>query len=192
MTIQSDQPSKGSEMQRIAIVGTSGSGKSTLGRKLAERMGSTFIELDELFWGPNWTERNHGEVRTAIDRQISTDAWVCAGNYRMFRDLIWQRADTLIWLDYSFPRVWAQSVRRAIRRIWRKEELFSGNRETIRQTFMSRRSILLWVLQSHWKLRSEIAQDVQELKHRHLQVVKLATRREADILLEAISTPDLA
>ena len=41
---------------RIVIVGSTGSGKSTLAGQLASQLDLPHIELDGLFWGPNWTE----------------------------------------------------------------------------------------------------------------------------------------
>ncbi|VTM31479.1 DNA topology modulation protein [Klebsiella pneumoniae] len=38
----------------INVVGTSGSGKSTLARRLAHRLELPWIELDRLYWRPNW------------------------------------------------------------------------------------------------------------------------------------------
>ncbi len=38
----------------INVVGTSGSGKSTLARRTAHRLGLPWIELDRLYWRPNW------------------------------------------------------------------------------------------------------------------------------------------
>ncbi len=41
----------------INVVGTSGSGKSTLARRLAHRLELPWIELDRLYWRPNWQAR---------------------------------------------------------------------------------------------------------------------------------------
>ena len=40
---------------RINVVGSSGCGKSTLGQHLARALALPYIELDALFWQPNWT-----------------------------------------------------------------------------------------------------------------------------------------
>ena len=39
---------------KINVVGTSGSGKSTLARQLAERLDVPYIEMDRLYWRPEW------------------------------------------------------------------------------------------------------------------------------------------
>ena len=39
---------------RINIVGTSGSGKTTFAKSLAQILTYEYIEMDQLFWGPNW------------------------------------------------------------------------------------------------------------------------------------------
>ena len=41
---------------RINVVGTSGCGKSTVGKRIAERLSVPYIQLDELYWKPNWAE----------------------------------------------------------------------------------------------------------------------------------------
>ena len=89
--------------RRIAVVGTSGSGKTTLAHRLAERLGIPHVELDALHWGPNWTPVAADLFRERVAQALSGEAWVVDGNYSRVRDIIWTRADTLVWLDYSWP-----------------------------------------------------------------------------------------
>lgn len=68
------------------------------------------------------------------------------GNYAVVRDLVWERATAIIWLNYSFPIVLWRALTRTARRVRTKEELFAGNRESLRMALFSPDSILWWVL----------------------------------------------
>ena len=107
-------------MQRITVVGTSGSGKTTLAQQLATQLNYPCTDLDVIHWGPNWTPSPAEEFREKVRGALQADCWVLAGNYSAVRDLVWMRADTLIWLDYSFPVVFWRLLRRTLKRVSRK------------------------------------------------------------------------
>jgi hypothetical protein len=112
------------------------------------------LELDQVYWGPNWTERPRDEFREVVSERVSGDRWVVDGNYSMVRDILLPRATDAVWLNYSFPVVFGRALSRTCRRIISREELFSGNRETFRKSFLSRDSILWWVIRTHrWRGR---------------------------------------
>lgn len=168
-------------MRRIVVVGTSGSGKSTLAETLARRFGYPFVELDGLFWGPNWTPVPDEQFQAHVEQAISGDTWVINGNYSRVRDLIWQRADTLIWLDYSLWVCWSRVFRRSIKRIITREELWgTGNRESWRNLFFSKNSLLLWVLQTHGRRRRDYPELLKQPEYAHLNVMRLKSPREAE------------
>jgi hypothetical protein len=160
-------------LSRVAIVGTSCAGKSTLAVSLAECLDVPWIDLDALHWGPNWTPRPLEELRTSVDLATSQSRWICAGNYRVVRDLVWQRATTIIWLDYSFPVVFGRALRRTFSRCLRGTPVCGGNRETFRKSFFSRDSILLWVIQSHGPNGRKFSVEFQQPEHAHLSVIRL-------------------
>ena len=130
-------------MKRIAIVGTTGSGKSTLAMKAAQKLNCPFIELDALFWKPKWVQEDKEIFRKKVSTALAGSTWTVGGNYSIARDIIWQRADTLIWLDYSFAVTLWRLLRRTIKRVVTQEELWSGNRETWRNAFLSRDNLFL-------------------------------------------------
>ena len=131
--------------RRISVVGTSGSGKTTLARQISQRLAIPHVELDALHHEPDWQEAPIDVFRKRVEQSLSSDSWVVDGNYSKVRDIVWSRADTVVWLDYSLPVIMTRLLRRTWRRVVAQEELWSGNRETWRQTF-SRDSILLWAL----------------------------------------------
>jgi len=89
--------------QRISVVGTSGSGKTTLARQIFQSIDIPHIELDALHHEPNWTEAPIDVFRKRVEQSLSGNSWVVDGNYSKVRDIVWSRADTVIWLDYPLP-----------------------------------------------------------------------------------------
>jgi adenylate kinase family enzyme len=141
-------------MRRIHIVGTSGAGKTIFAASLTQRLMVPHVEIDALAWGPNWSETPREELRQHLAAALAGPSWVVDGNYGFLRDLVWSRADTVVWLDYSFPVVIGRALRRTARRILRHELLWSGNRETLRKA-LSRESIVLWSLKTFRRRRRE-------------------------------------
>lgn len=91
-------------MQRIVILGNAGSGKSTLARALGQQLNLPIVHLDRLFWEPGWKEPDPQQFRERVSDAVSSDAWVCEGNYaRRTFDLRLPRAQLVIWLDT--PRI---------------------------------------------------------------------------------------
>jgi len=127
--------------QRIAVIGTSCSGKSTLSRRLSGILKQSHIELDALYWGPDWTPRPMERFRRDVTQALAAERWIVDGNYTIVRDMVLKRATTLIWLNYSFRTVFGRAFMRTIRRALFAEELFAGNRETIAKSFFSREKI---------------------------------------------------
>lgn len=146
-----------SELQRVAVIGTSCSGKTSFARALSALLDAPHIELDALYWLPGWVERTVPEFRALVERETVGECWVADGNYAPVRDIVWGRATDIVWLNYSFARVFSRALSRTMRRILTREELFSGNRESFRQSFFSRDSILLWVLKTFQRNRVEYA-----------------------------------
>jgi adenylate kinase family enzyme len=157
---------------RISVVGTSGSGKTTLARQISQRLAIPHIELDALYHEPNWAEAPTDVFRKRVQQALSGDSWVVDGNYTKVRDIVWSRADTVVWLDYSLPVIMKRLVRRTFQRVVMQEELWNGNRETWQTTF-SRDSIILWALTTYRKNRKQYPILLSQPEYAHLKVVHL-------------------
>jgi adenylate kinase family enzyme len=167
--------------KRIAIVGVTGSGKTTLAKRLAEKLCIPRVELDSLFWNAGWQAVETEVFRQRVDAALAPQGtWVTDGNYRTVRDIIWGRADTLVWLDYSFPLVLARLLRRTLGRIIRREALYNGNHESIGNTFFNRDSILVWLFKSYPRLRATYPAVLAQPEYSHLSVVRLKAPRQTE------------
>jgi adenylate kinase family enzyme len=172
--------------RRIVVVGTSGTGKTTLARRIAAMAALPHVELDALHWEPNWTPAHTHVFRARVDEALAGDAWVVDGGYAQVRDLTWGRAQHMIWLDYTLVRSLYQLTVRTFRRRFRNEELWNGNRERLRQFFLSRDSLYLWVLKSHGSKRRRYPQYLQQPEMRHLSVARIRMPRELEVHLAQI------
>ena len=143
--------------QRIAVIGTTASGKSTLAKQLADTFEYDFIELDALHWEPNWKEAQLSVFRGRVEEAVKSQAWVVAGNYSKVRDLIWKRAEFIIWLDYPFPIIFWRLLTRTIRRAVSREELWNGNRESFwpHLKLWSEESLFNWLFKTYWRRKRE-------------------------------------
>jgi adenylate kinase family enzyme len=135
--------------QRICVVGTTGCGKSRLASELAKRKQIPHIELDSLYWGANWTHCSAEEMRRRTERATRGNEWVVDGNYSSIRDLTWPRAEAVVWLDYSLPRILWQLWKRTWERVIKKEILWGSNKERLLPQFFSKDSLFLWALKTY-------------------------------------------
>jgi len=166
---------------RISVVGTCGSGKTTTAQALTRCLELPHVELDSHAWGPGWSAVPDEIFPAAVAQEAASDRWIIDGNYGKCRDLVWARADTIVWLDYGFARVFWQLARRTFRRALRREVLWHGNRERLAAAFLSRNSILWWAIKTHARRKREVSKLLTRSDYRRLRVVRLhsprATRR---------------
>lgn len=172
---------------RIHVVGVTGSGKTTLARALAQHYGIPHIELDALYWGPNWTPVPEDLFSERVQRAVSQPEWVMEGNYHSVRDLIWQRARSVVFLDYSLALILWRLLKRTIPRIVSKETLWGTNQESFRTAFMGKDSLFLWALKTHARRRREYPALLVLPEYRHLQVTRLTTPRATAAWLASLT-----
>src|SRR5215210_4024474 len=115
-----------SKAQRFSIVGATGSGKSYLARELARRLSLPLHELDVLNWDEKGEQVPQANFVEAVCALVATDEWVIDGHYRDVRHLIWSRADTVVWLNYSPAIILVRLARRFGRKVLDRKSRESG------------------------------------------------------------------
>lgn len=174
-------------MRRIVVIGTSGVGKTTLAEKIADKLNYRVIELDALHFLPNWQMRDLEDFRARVSEATTGDAWVISGNYSKVRDIVWARADTIIWLRYPLRVSFFRLLKRTLRRVITREPLWgTGNIERWRNIFSTKKedNILLWALHSYPKHAREYPLLFEE--YSHLRVLKFHSQQETDAWLNAL------
>lgn len=182
-----DKPSIG---PRISIRGATGSGKTTLGHTLGPRLGLPVVELDAIYWLPNWQikplEQFRADVKAALD--ACPQGWICVGNNRHVHDLVLPQADTVLWLRLPFRVSFWRLCKRTITRAWTQQPLWEGNpnHESWRQSFFSRKSILLYAITSR-KTHVELTMRILGTISHHASVIELRSARAVQRLLQELS-----
>lgn len=164
--------------QRINIVGSSGSGKSTIGKLVAKKLDYPYVELDEIQWKPNWTESTDEELFTKLEPALEGDCWVLDGNYSKTVPIKWKRVQLVVWLDLLYWLILYQVISRTFRRSLTKEELWAGNRETLRKAFFHRDSIIWWSLTNLSKNRRQYLAAMRDPRYNHIRFVRIRSRKE--------------
>jgi adenylate kinase family enzyme len=175
--------------RRVAVYGPSGSGKTTVAARIARCIGVPHIELDTIFWKPNWTETPLEEFRSDVSSVLSShpNGWVCDGNYQQVRDLVLPLADTVVWLRPPFRTAFWWLLKRTLGRARTRELLWGTNRESWWQSFFSRDSILLYQM-AHWRRSLRLTKQVlQEIPHQD-SVLELQSANEIDKFLATLDS----
>jgi adenylate kinase family enzyme len=173
-------------VRRVSVVGVSGSGKTTVARVLSARLNAPHIELDGIFHQPGWVGLDDEEFSRRVDEATMGDSWVVDGNYSRIREIVWSRADTVIVLDLPRWRVMSQLLVRTLRRGWTGQELWNGNRESLRNLLRTdpEQNILLWSWTNHAKNRLRYRTAPADPRWLDLAFLYARSRREAHALAD--------
>ncbi|MFC9995382.1 AAA family ATPase [Nocardia sp. NPDC127526] len=177
-------------VRRVSVVGTSGAGKTSLAREISRRLGIPYVELDAIHHQAGWTPMAEKEFRAAVAERIAQDAWVVDGNYHgKLGDLVWQRADTVIWLDLPRPLVMWQIVTRTVGRWVTGRELWNGNRERLRDMFSldPEQSVIVWAWTTHARNRERYLRAEREPGYRHIEFIRVRSRRDIAVVLAGLT-----
>lgn len=162
---------------RVAVVGAVAAGKSTLAREIAARIRAPYIELDALRYEAGWVLVPQETFRARAAQAIGTDRWVIEGNYSDVQDLLWVRAQLLVWLDIPLRVVLWRLMWRTVRRILTGEVFSTGKREHVGR-LLGRNSIVLWAIRSHRRRRRVYEELTARDRYSHLGVVRLRSASE--------------
>lgn len=175
------------DLSRVVVIGTSCSGKTTFAGALAKRLGAVHVELDRLYWLPCWIERDPADFLDRVDKSTAGASWIADGNYRKARELLWSRATAIVWLDYRFPLVAWRALKRTVHRTVSRQEICNGNRESLRKAFLSRDSILLWVITTHGLVRERSSKLFSENAYPNAAKIRLKNPRQTSAFLAALT-----
>jgi adenylate kinase family enzyme len=146
------------------------------------------IELDAIFHQPGWVPLDEDSFKARVLRAIDSASWVVEGNYSVVREIIWERADTVVWFDLPYAVVMARTIRRTVRRTVTRQELWNGNVEPWSNLFSwdPKKSIIAWSATRHGVYRQRYSAAEHDPRWAGLQFVRLRSQREVDGFLASV------
>jgi adenylate kinase family enzyme len=170
---------------RISVIGTSGSGKTTVSTEISRRLNLRHIELDAIHWRQGWKETPNKEFRALVEEATKGKSWVVDGNYSRVRDIVWRKAEIVVWLDLPFKIVFWRMFLRTVNRIVTRKKLWNNNVEGF-DALLGSDSMPLWVMKTYWRRKKEYPVLLSKLEYSHLQVIKLKSIREVKDWLKSL------
>jgi adenylate kinase family enzyme len=164
-------------MRRVVVVGNSGSGKTRVASAIAEILGLPLLELDSVMHREGWDSGRGPKFQEEVADFAKGDRWVIDGNYTSHgtREVVWPRADTVVWLDISEWRIVPRVVLRTLRRVVTRERLWDGPREpwTNLYSLDPYQNIVVWAWTRHRHVREKYQRDLDEGTWEHTIVHRL-------------------
>ena len=155
---------------------------------MARAIGGAHVELDAFYHQPGWTELPEAEFTARVDAATASGCWVVDGNYSAVRDMNWRKADTVVWFDLPYLLVLSRTVRRTLRRVLTRQELWNGNREPFSNLWSLKpeNSIIVWAATRHGKYHRRYLAAESDPRWSDLRFVRLRSRGEADAFLAGV------
>jgi adenylate kinase family enzyme len=178
-------------VRRVSVIGSSGVGKTELARQLADRMGVEHIELDAIHHLADWQPIEPARFVEVVDQRTAGDGWVVDGNYRrvVIEGPVWRKADTVVWLDLPRRISMRRLVQRTLGRAVRREELWNGNHERLREALAwdPDKSVIRWAWTRHAEHRQRYEDATTDPRWAHLTFVRLRSRADVARFLASAS-----
>ncbi|MBU6323700.1 hypothetical protein KGQ55_03365 [Patescibacteria group bacterium] len=163
--------------KRIVVVGVSAAGKTTFAKALAERTKLPLVLMDAVMWKPGWNYIGDEATDARLHELSTAPEWIIEGYITTSaRAFLFERADTVIYLDYA-PHVnaWRYLKRWFMHRKRPRPEL-SGSPER----FKASRLKLAWTKGEAKFLNANLARIDQT------KLVTLSSSGDADEFLEEL------
>jgi adenylate kinase family enzyme len=155
---------------------------------LAQALGYPHVELDSIFHQPGWTPLEAAEFRRRVEEATESTTWVVDGNYSAIRDVVWERADTVVYLDLPLHAVLSRLVPRTVRRVIGRTELWNGNREPLSNLWSinPEKSVIAWAVAHHSTLRTRYVGMIADPRWSDLHFIRLCTSTQITQFLKNV------
>lgn len=146
---------------RIHIIGGSGSGKSYVAKKISKKYHLEIIDLDEIEWKDNYTNKTPLETRKKkLKKRVKKDQIVVEGVYYNWIDESLKVADYIFFLEVPYS---VQKYRILKRSLFRKLGIYKTDKK---ESIKSIKALLKWNKEYNTVLQPEIKKVLEPYKNK--------------------------
>jgi adenylate kinase family enzyme len=129
-----------------------------------------------------------------VEDLVTEPHWVVDGNYSVVQDIVWDRADTVIWFDLPFAIVMSRVIRRTLRRAILRTELWNGNREPWSNLISvnPKKSIIAWTASRHGRYRRRYSAAQEDPRWSGATFIRLTSQSAVRQFMNKISNGSMS
>jgi hypothetical protein len=118
------------------------------------------------------------QFRARVEAATEPETWVVDGNY------------TVVWFDLPYLTVMARTIRRTVRRVVTREELWNGNREPLSNlwSFNPEKSIIAWTATRHRVYQRRYRAAEVDAQWSDVHFVRLGSQAAAEAFLAGVGS----
>lgn len=153
-------------MERICIIGGSGTGKTTLSNNLGKELNLPVYHIDGIHHLKDWKIRDKNERDKIILEKAAQSKWIIDGTYRSTLQQRLEKADYIIYLDYSSFAQIKGVLKRFIKNHGKEKEEIPGCKEQMSWEFF-------WFV-VNWRKnkRTEILERIDKIDNNKVHIFK--------------------
>lgn len=152
-------------MERICIIGGSGTGKTTLANNLGKELNLPIYHIDGINYLDNWKTRDKAERDKIIIEKSNQSKWIIDGTYCSTLQQRLEKADYIIYLDYSTLAQVIGIMKRFLKNYGKEKEEIPGCKEQMNWEFFS------FVINWRKNKRNEVLEKVNEVNQEKMLIL---------------------
>lgn len=168
---------------RIAIVGAPGTGKTTLANNLSEILKIEATHIDGIHHLENWQPRDKKERDEIILDIVAKEKWIIDGTYKSTLRPRFEKADLIIWLDFSSIAQLKGIMQRYLKNKDKEKPEIPGCKEKMDKEFFS------YVAKYNKTKRKYIVENLEGINKEKILILK--NRRQVNRWLDKIKNENL-
>jgi adenylate kinase family enzyme len=164
--------------KRAIVFGSTGMGKTTLVKQIADDFSLPVIDIDSLRREAGKSASVEETFSRLVSESIKGDTWIIDGSYTSVQDIVWTRAEAIIWMDFSFWVFLSRLAKRSLYRIFVRKKSEKPIKGRYQPAGERTSNYLRAILTGKQRQRHYFA-TLYSSEYTHLHIIRLSSPEEA-------------